>query len=103
MFKDNPKLKNIFFVGFLLSLHFALTAYVNSSFLSLFLKEKNVGLLYTLGFVVSIITLLLIPKILRKIGGYKFLLWSVGLNTISLLFLSVSKNIWVIIPIFVFY
>ena len=32
MFKENKKLKNIFFAGFLLSLHLALTAYVNSSF-----------------------------------------------------------------------
>ena len=103
MFKENKKLKNIFFAGFLLSLHLALTAYVNSSFLSLFLKEKNVGFLYILGFIISIIALLLIPKILSKIGGYKLLLWSAGLNTISLLFLSMSKNIWVIIPMFVFY
>lgn len=103
MFKDNPKLKNIFFAGFLLSLNFALTAYVNSSFLSRFLKEKNVGLLYTLGSIISIVALLLIPKILRKIGGYKFLLWSVGLNAVSLLSLSVFKSIWIIIPIFVFY
>ena len=103
MFKENKKLKNIFFAGFLLSLHLALTAYVNSSFLSLFLEEKNVGFLYILGFIISIIALLLIPKILSKIGGYKLLLWSAGLNTISLLFLSMSKNIWVIIPMFVFY
>ena len=101
--KDNPKLKNIFFAGFLLSLHFALTAYINSSFLSIFLKEKNVGLLYTLGYIVSIFTLLIIPKILRRVGSYKFLLWLVGLNAISLLSLSLSKSIWLIIPIFVFY
>ncbi|MEK7539492.1 MAG: MFS transporter [Patescibacteria group bacterium] len=103
MFKNNPNLKNIFLAGFLFSLHLALTSYVNSSFLSFFLKEKNVGLLYTLGFIVSIIALLLIPKILIKIGSYKFLLWSVGLNAISLLFLSISKSIWLIIPIFVSY
>ena len=103
MFKENSKLKNIFFVGFLLHFSLALTAYVNSSFLSIFLKEKNIGFLYTLGFIISIIALILIPKILRRIGGYKLLLWSAWLNAISLLFLSMSKNIWVIILMFVFY
>ena len=103
MFKENSKLKNIFLVGFLLYFSLALTAYVNSSFLSLFLKEKNIGFSYALGFIISIIALLLIPKILRRIGGYKLLLWSAGLNAISLLFLSLSKNIWVIIPMFVLY
>lgn len=103
MFKDISKLKNIFLVGFLFSLHLALTAYINSSFLSLFLEEKDVGLLYTLGFIISIIALLLIPKILVKIGSYKFLLWSAGLNAISLLLLSMFKSIWLIIPTFVFY
>ena len=90
-------------MGFLFALHVALTAYVNSSFLSLFLNEKKVGLLYTAGSIVSIITLLLIPKILRKIGSYRFLLWSVGINTISLLLLSIINNVWLIIPVFVSY
>lgn len=103
MFKDNPKLKNIFFVGFLFSLHLALTAYVNSSFLSLYLSEKNVGILYTLGFIISIITLLLIPRLLSHIGSYRFLLWSAGLNATSLLFLSMSLKIWLIVPVFISY
>ena len=103
MFRDNSKLKNIFFVGFLLSLHLALTAYVNSSFLSLFLSEKSVGLLYTFGSIATIIALLFIPKILRRVGGYKFILWSAGLCATSLLLLSSFENILVIIPVFIFY
>jgi len=97
------KFKNIFFIGFLFSLHLALTSYINSSFLSTFLKEQNVGFLYTLGFTISIIALLLVPKILRKVGGYKFLLWIIGLNAISLLSISAFKSIFLIIPIFVSY
>ena len=103
MFKDNPKLKSIFSCGFLLSFHVALTAYVNSSFLSTFLAERNVGWMYVVGSLSSIAALLLIPKLLRKIGGYKFLLLSVGLNAICLLSLSIFKSASVILPIFLIY
>ncbi|MEX2029093.1 MAG: MFS transporter [Candidatus Paceibacterota bacterium] len=97
------KLKNIFFIGFLFSLHLALTAFVNSSFLSTLLKEEKVGFVYTLGFLISIVILLLIPKMLSRIGNYKFLLLAVGLNAFALLSLSVFKSIFLIIPIFMSY
>ena len=103
MFKDNPKLKNIFLMGFLISLHLAFTSYVNSSFLSLSSGEKYVGLIYMLGSLASISALFFVPLMLRKMGGYKFLLWSSGLNALSLLFLSVLKTPAQIIFIFIFY
>ena len=103
MFKDNPKLKNIFLMGFLMSLHLAFTSYINSSFLSLSSSEKYVGLIYMLGSIASISALFFVPLMLRKMGGYKFLLWSSGLNALSLLFLSVLKTPAQVILIFVFY
>ena len=103
VFADNPKLKNIFLAGFLFTLHVALTAYVNSSFLSRFLEERISGLVYTLGFAVTILTLLLIPTLLKRIGSHKFLLYAAGLSAVSLLLLSVLENIWLIILVFVFY
>jgi Na+/melibiose symporter-like transporter len=103
MFKGNPKLKNIFLLGFLLSLHLAFISYINSSFLSIFSGEKNVSLIYILGSATSLLVLFFIPGMLRKLGGYKFLLWSSGLNALSLLLLSSLKSSAVIIPIFIFY
>ncbi len=103
MFKDNPKLKKIFLAGFLLSLHFALTAYIGSSFLSSFIGEKSVGFVYAFGSIISILALLIAPKILRYTGGYKFLLWIAGLNIFSLLSLSFIKSAWGAIPIFILY
>ncbi len=103
MFKDNPKLKNIFLAGFLLSLHLALTAYINSSFLSSFIGEKLVGMAYALGSIASILALLIAPKILRYIGGRKFLLSVAGLNALSLLLLSSAQSAWSAIPIFILY
>lgn len=103
MFKDSPKLKNIFFLGFLLSLHLAFVSYVSSSFLSTFSGEKNVSLIYVLGSLTSLFVFFFIPRILKSFGEYKFLLWSSGLNAISLLLLSTLKSSAGIIPVFIFY
>lgn len=103
MFKENPKLKNIFFLGFLLSLQLAFTSYINSSFLSIFSGERNVSLIYILGSVTSLLVLFFIPGILRKIGEYKFLLWSSGLTAFSLFLLATLKSSLTIILVFIFY
>ena len=103
MFKDNPKLKNIFFLGFLLSLQLAFTSYLNSSFISIFSGEKYVSLVYILSSTSSLLVLFYIPKILQKVGEYRFLLWSSGLNALSLLLLSLLKNSAGVIPVFIFY
>jgi len=47
--------------------------------------------------------LFLIPGILRKVGEYRFLLWSSGINALSLLLLSMLKNPIGIVVIFIFY
>ena len=103
MFQEPPKLKSIFFTGFLMSLHLALTAYVNSSFLSEYFSEKTVGLLFTFGSIAAIIAFLLIPRALRRLGGYKFLLGAVASSAILLFLLSIEKSAWVIVPAFVLY
>ena len=103
MFENNLKLKIIFLLGFLLSLHLAFTSYINSSFISIFSGEKNVSLIYILGSIISVFILFFVPKIFRKLGEYKFLLWFSGLNAVSLFLLSVLKNSFGIISIFIFY
>jgi MFS family permease len=102
MFK-NPKLKRVFAVGFLLAFHLASTAYINSSFLSSFLREASVGLVFTFGSLASIASLLFMPEVLRRLGNYKFLLSSVAASAIALLALSIFKSGFIIIPVFIIY
>jgi len=90
-------------MGFLLSLHLALTTYINSSFLSSFINEKSIGVIYILGSIASIVALLIIPKIFRSLGGYKFLLLVTLLNALSLLSLAFVKNTWGALAIFILY
>ncbi len=103
MFKDSPKLKKIFLAGFLLSFHVALTAYINSSFLSSFVGESWVSVIYIFGAAFSISALLFIPRILSMVGNHKFLLWSVGLGAAALISLSMFSSPWIILPVFVIY
>lgn len=103
MFKENSKLKSIFVLGFLASFQLAFTSFINSSFLSLFSGEKNVGLIYVLGSLISLFVFFFVPGILQKIGEYKFLLYLSSLNALSLLALSFLKSSALVIAIFIFY
>ncbi|MES2023170.1 MAG: MFS transporter [Patescibacteria group bacterium] len=103
MFKDAPKLKNIFLAGFLLSLHLAFTAYINSSFLTSFVGEKLINLIYALGAIASILVLLVAPEILQKIGIRKFLLSLAFIDALSLLTFSSINNSCIAAIIFILY
>ena len=88
----NHNRKIIYLVGFIFSLSIALMSYINSSFISSFIDEKLVGTIYAIGSIVSVLMLLIVPKIWRKIGGYKFLLWAIFLNILSVLSFAFSKD-----------
>lgn len=93
--------KIIYSAGFLFSMSVALVLYINSSFLSSFISQKLMGLTYTLGSIISILALIVVPSIFRKIGGYKFLLWIIALDSLSILLLAFSKNAWSAVLAFV--
>ncbi|OGI95754.1 hypothetical protein A2917_00345 [Candidatus Nomurabacteria bacterium RIFCSPLOWO2_01_FULL_42_17] len=96
----NKKRKIIYLVGFIFSLSIALMAYINSSFIASFIDEKSVGTVYTLGSVVSIFALLVVPKIFRKVGGYKFLLWAIATNALATALFAFAQNAWSAIVLF---
>ena len=93
----------VYIAGFIFSLSIALTAYINSSFLSSFVGEKFVGIIYILGSISSILALLIAPAIWRIVGGYKFLLYATFFDILSILALILVKNAWGAIVIFIIY
>jgi MFS family permease len=62
---------SILVIGFIYTLHLVLPVYVNSSFLSAFTDERTVGILYTIGSIVTILGLFSIEKILERFGNYR--------------------------------
>lgn len=99
----NNKIKITIFLGFVFSLHLSLVSFINSTFLSSFIGETSVGIVYALASVSSILALLFIPKILKQLGGYKFILYSSILSALSLFSLYFFHNKVGIVAIFILY
>lgn len=93
--------KIIYLAGFLFYIPIALASYINSTFVSQFTGEKFIGIVYAIGSALSIGALLGAPQLLRKIGGYRFLLFMVLLDALSFLGLFLVTNPLAIIVIFI--
>ncbi|KKQ35729.1 MAG: hypothetical protein US50_C0006G0002 [Candidatus Nomurabacteria bacterium GW2011_GWB1_37_5] len=85
-------LQSLYFFTFFLSIQYAFTAYVNSTFLESFVSTKAVGLIYTLSAILGIVGLLVIPKILTKYCNHKILFSLVLISLISLFGLFASTS-----------
>lgn len=81
----NPKLKTLYFVSFFLSIQYAFTAYINSTFLGNFLPALEIGLIYSLSALLAILWLAQIPKITGLFGNFKTYL-ALALGSIGTLF-----------------
>ncbi len=90
------KIKRIYILSFLFSLHIALSAYVNSTFLTNFFSVDYVGLLYTAAAILTLILLSTSPDILKHFGNRRFILVSLVINMLSLVGLITSHNQFVI-------
>lgn len=86
----------MYILSFLFSLHIALSAYINSTFLSEIFDVKFVGILYTIS---SIVTLLLLSKsanILKHFGNKKLTLILLLVNMLSIVEMITSKNPYIV-------
>ncbi|MEK7572549.1 MAG: MFS transporter [Patescibacteria group bacterium] len=95
--------KIIYLAGFLFSISIALVSYINSSFLETYINRDYVGIIYIIASVMAIIVLLKMPKILARLGNYLTVLSSCLLLFISLILLAFGKNVFIVIPAFIFY
>ncbi|KKU49614.1 MAG: hypothetical protein UX71_C0010G0024 [Parcubacteria group bacterium GW2011_GWA1_47_10] len=93
--------KIIYLAGFLFSLPIALMSYINSSFLSTFVRSEMMGLTYAAASAASILGLLLAPHVLRRMGGYRFLLLVIGLDALTILTFALAKQVWAVLAAFI--
>ncbi len=104
--KDNfldikkPTLLIIYILGFILAFSSAIPAYINSSFIGGIVGTKFVGLIYSLGSILSLITLVLTPKLLIKYGNYKVILFYTVLYFLDFLGLAFTPNIFLLVFFF---
>lgn len=86
----------MYILSFLFSLHIALSAYVNSTFLTKIISEKYVGILFAVASFVTLFILSRSVNILKHFGNRKFILWSIMINMISLAGMITSQNPYII-------
>lgn len=89
--RTNDSLSTVYIANLLLSFHYFLVLYINSSFLNLYVTEKTVGTLYTLGSIGNLILLLLAPYLLNIIGNYRLILGFMVLEGIAIAGLSFAS------------
>lgn len=81
--RSNKRIWLVYLGGFLLAVHYALVAYVNSSLLKQFVSDSFLNILYAIGSVFSIIFLFLAPLLLRKYGSIFTLLFFTTMEALA--------------------
>ena len=61
--------KIIYLAGFLFTIPIALTSYINSSLLKIYISENYIGILYVIASIVTIWGFFKMPKILNRLGN----------------------------------
>jgi MFS family permease len=101
---------------FFFSAQVSLTIYIDSSFLKDAIEhtpsmaqmklwsdpEHLVGAIYTLASLVTLLGLLYAPRVLRRVGNYRWTLSVIIIYTTMLFGLALFSSAWLIIPIFIF-
>jgi len=82
----------IYFLNLVLSLHFYLVLYINSSFLETTLGKSSVSILYIAGSIVSLITFVFTPRILGFFGLWKYLLFVIAGEFLAVLGLALFHS-----------
>ncbi len=101
---------------FFFSAAVSLTIYIDSSFLTETITKNPrlmslpfwsnadnvVGTLYTFASLLTILILIVAPRLLSRYGNYRWTLGILCVHTFLLLGLALSDSLWLIIPLFVF-
>ena len=82
-------MKKLYLLAFIFSLHLALAAYVNSTFLSQYIGENLVGLIYVISSVFTLIIFASSSSLMKQLGNKKLIYIGIALNLISLITLGI--------------
>ncbi len=90
--KGNTAIGRVYTADILLSFHYYLLIYINSSFLSKFFSPQQVSVLYIIGSVFTLIILINISKILEAIGNYRLIRYLIITEIVATVGLSFSVS-----------
>ena len=95
--------KIIYLAGFLFSVPVALTSYINSSFLEIFVGKNYVGIIYVIASIITVWGLLKMPKILTRFGNTLTIFLFCLLIFLSLILLALGSNSFIVVFAFILY
>lgn len=100
----NTVRSNIFLIclfAFLFALHVAIPAYITSTFLSNYVGEQAVGIVYTLGAIATIIAFTQLPKLLGRFGNYRVTTIMIVADLLTTFILAFSQNPLILVIAFI--
>lgn len=97
---SNNRLWYVYLGGFLLAIHYALIAYINSSLLEQFVGDSTLNILYVIGSIFSLAFLFLAPLFLRKYGSTPTLLFFISLEMLAIFGIGSLGLAVFIVPLF---
>lgn len=97
------KIHKTYILSFLFSLHVALSAYVNSSFLTKIISEKYVGIIFVVSSIISLVFLSQSSSFLKSFGNRKLTLAFIFMNALGLSGMIFSKNPYIVGAAFVLF
>lgn len=91
----------VYGAGFFLNASLAIAAYLNSSLLSQFLNEQQVGLIYSLTYLITFAIVLYFHKIIERTGVYQAVIGLVFLGAVIRIILAGFANLPLAIPLLI--
>ena len=85
----------------LLSLHWSLVTYINSTYLEQFMSVQSIGMLYVTGSLITIFAFLFVSRVLEELGNYKLTVGLTIAEIMVLLGMAVSHDLRLVVPLFV--
>jgi MFS family permease len=92
MISVKPRYRFVYLATFLLSLHYALTVYINSSFLANHFSQTTIEHLYMVGSLLTIFCLIWSSRVINWFGNFKLVLLGIALEISALSTLAFSSN-----------
>jgi len=94
--RNRSGLPAIYVGSLLLAFHWYIIAYVHSSFLALFFSNSTIGILYSVGALLNLILLLLAPRILKRTGNYRFIIYFLCLELFAIAAMALGREPFII-------
>ncbi len=91
----------IYAATLLLILHSYLVAYINSSYIEQFVGTKAVGMIFTIGSLLTVIIFLFVSHVLKKVGNYKATLIFLGINFLAVIGMAFADSLRTAVPLLI--